>query len=212
MATYTQLPIVSSLVFDGNSVVIDTDTYTAPHDLVESAVMPGGSWVKDTRTYTAPHDLAGEIVVPGGTWVEDTRTYTAPHDLAGENVVPGGVPIPTGNFRDVMVYVEDEDGNPLKDAIYVQSGGLFPTAARVNEADDGRVVARMWLLHFPYDDLVVVGSSGKPGVEYYWYDSVGTEPVIDEDEREATVQFERKVLKGNDAGSGFQMGGSLRVF
>lgn len=117
-----------------------------------------------------------------------------------------GVPIPTGAFRRVLVWLEDLDGNPLDDAVWVQSAGVFPTAARVKTTADGRAYAQMWLLEVGYDQFQVIAQSDKPGVDYVWYES-GNGEKIGPLTKESTLQFDPIHVGGFVAGNGIDFGG-----
>ncbi|ACV46610.1 hypothetical protein [Halomicrobium mukohataei] len=121
-----------------------------------------------------------------------------------------GIVIPTGNFRRVHVTLKDTDGQPLSDAVWVQSAGVFPTAARVD--DNGE--ADLWLLNVLYETFVVIASSDRSGVDYVWYqladdDDVDGTQTIGTQDREATLYFDPVKLKGLSVGRGGNLGGPL---
>jgi len=113
-------------------------------------------------------------------------------------------PVIPAAFRRVIVNVVDQDGDPLEEAIWILSAGAFPTAARVVDG-----TAFMWLLSIEYTTFQVLGLSGRKGVNYVWYQA--QEGNIAPTDREATLVFEKKELKGFDAGQGVNMGGNLNA-
>ena len=191
MAVYTEIGIESHTLTVEPTVAIDTDTYRAPSNPVVGIVQVAGTWIEDTRTYSAPSNPVESTVVPGGTWVKDSRSYSAPSNPVAGQVIPGGARIPTGEFRRVQITVQDQEGNPLTEAVWVQSAGLFPTAGRVLEENDGSMVANVWLLPQDYEDLAVLAENTRPGeFDYVWYDAVdGT--ACPADKKAVTVQFTR---------------------
>ncbi|WP_126967208.1 hypothetical protein [Halomicrobium mukohataei] len=106
--------------------------------------------------------------------------------------------------------LKDTDGQPLSDAVWVQSAGVFPTAARVD--DNGE--ADLWLLNVLYETFVVIASSDRSGVDYVWYqladdDDVDGTQTIGTQDREATLYFDPVKLKGLSVGRGGNLGGPL---
>jgi len=116
-----------------------------------------------------------------------------------------GVPVPTGSFRRVEVTLQDEDGAPLSNAIWVQSAGIFPTAAPV----DSNGVANMWLLEVQYTSFQVLADSGRAGVDYVWYEPIDANDPINPLDDTATLKFQTSRITGLSAGNGPMMGGPL---
>jgi hypothetical protein len=128
-----------------------------------------------------------------------------------QTVTSDGVIIPTGDFRDVLVTLVDTDGEPLEGVKWVQSAGLFPTAARAY-TEDGETQARMWLLRAAYDSFLVLAESDRPGLDYVWYQLSEDEndtPAIEENQNEATLVFETARVSGLYVGGGADFGGML---
>lgn len=118
------------------------------------------------------------------------RSYSEHRGLhVPEEPLQFGIRIPTGDFRRVEVTVQDKLGEPLREAMWVQSAGLFPTAGRVFEQEDGSMIANVWLLHTDYEALAVLASNTRTGAfDYVWYDAVeGT--ALPQEADSVTVQF-----------------------
>jgi len=113
-------------------------------------------------------------------------------------VTATGVIIPTGDFRDVTVWLEDESGEPLTDAEYVQATGVFPTAATVQTDAAGNTYAVLWLLYQAYDELLVLADSGQAGADYVWYQTAtgNPDPAVEDTTREVTLSFKKEELGG----------------
>jgi hypothetical protein len=143
-----------------------------------------------------------EGTVGTGQQIEAERAGDVRTLAGGVSIGVEGVPIPNA-FRPVSVKIEDPQGRPLSDAIWIMSGGQFPTAARVD--DEGR--ARLYLLSIQYSTFQLLGSSDRPGVDYVWYQAKDAEigPLTDS----ATLTFKKKKIKGLYAGTGADFGGML---
>lgn len=120
-----------------------------------------------------------------------------------------GYIIPTGNFRAVEVHIEDTKGRPITDAEWIQSAGLFPTAARVTEDVEGRMTARLWLLDAKYDEFIILADADRGDVDYVWYQYSDNGDGIKPSDREKTLQFERNPISGLYVGAGTDFGGML---
>jgi len=212
MATYSGTATGDTRAETGGTWSDTVRTLSALDDgLGELRAEAGGTWSDTVRTLSALDDGLGELrAEAGGTWSDTVRTLSASDDGLGGHVIGAdGVIIPTGQFRDVLVVVEDENGNPIPAAEWVRSAGLFPTSGRVKQATDGTTYARLWLLSYEYDSLALTAREG--GVVYVWEEIEGDDGrtgVLDT-ENEVTATFERRTKHGLDAGVGLDMGGSL---
>ena len=199
MAVYTQTNTTLTGYSGASSFDDTTRTLSAPSGPTGPSVSPNNSWTDTTRTLSAPTDSVGPMWIEAdGDHTDTRRTLSS----ANDNLVPGyydpaGVIIPTGNFRDVTVTIEDSEGKPLRDAELVQSAGLFPTASRVKRKPNGEMKARLWLLHATYEEFNVIASGG----EYYglvWSQKTGHDsPAVDAEQREATLQFNEEIPGGS---------------
>ena len=210
MATYTET-VVSSPVTSDPTLVVDTDTYGPSVEAGAGATSSTGGPVLDQRSW-GPSLEAAAAVTSDPTLVVDTDTY-GPSVEAEQYANAGGVKIPTGAFRWVTVEVQDKQGEPLKEALWVQSRSLFPVMSRVVELPDGRMVApRTYLLpNVAYDELAVIGR--EDGTWYRWFEPEveQDEESIGRDQNEAVVRFEKKVKTGLPVTAQSSEGGNLSL-
>jgi hypothetical protein len=209
MATYDQDNATAVTVSSMGTVSVNTRTLTAPADgLSPATVFADASRVVNNRTLTASDGRASQTTVEAGaSRVVNNRTLTAPDDVSDTRVEPRGFMIPTGNFRDVTVWLQNEDGEPLQKAKWVQSSGLFPTASRVKTTDDGRKYARLWLLNADYEQFTAIAESQYNGLDLVWYELTDGDGGIDDTQREATLQFEETEPPGGlSIGKGVSFG------
>jgi len=200
MAVYPQTNTTLTGYSGASSFDDTTRTLSAPSGPTGPSVSPNNSWTDTTRTLSAPTDSVGPMWIEAdGDHTDTRRTLSSPND----NLVPGyydpaGVIIPTGNFRDVTVTIEDSEGKPLRDAELVQSAGLFPTASRVKRKPNGEMKARLWLLHAAYEEFNVIASGGDEDYGLVWSQKTGHDsPAVDAEQREATLQFNDAVPGGS---------------
>jgi len=114
------------------------------------------------------------------------RLRDFPSDEASRQLI-SGIPIPSGAFRLVTVDVENPDGGPLEDAVWVQSAGIFPTSGRVKDG-----TAKLWLLDgVKYNSFLCLGENPEPNAkyDYVWYEAAGSNDV-DPFTKETTLVFD----------------------
>jgi len=183
VATYTQSVVSGAFVGDGS--------------VSDATISPTGAEITTVETTTAG--------------VEYVPTATPSGAELGTYYGTEGVIIPTGEFRPVVVEIEDDRGEPIPEAEWVRSAGLFPTSGRVQTVDDGRTYARLWLLPEKYDQLALTARSGR--VVYVWDEIPGPdgEKGVRKNERYTTATFEKKFKRGLDASNGVNMGGNLSL-
>lgn len=120
-----------------------------------------------------------------------------------------GIPIPSSEFRYVEVELLDDKDNPLANAVWVQSAGIFPTSARVEETKDGSMIAHVWLLDgIAYNSFLCLGENPETAAEYdfVWYEATGSSDVGPHTKR-ATLKFKpAKPTSPLNAGTGVFFG------
>jgi len=199
MATYTDTRIGAGITGDSGST--DT-TLSRTGEQISAGITGNGDTVDTTLNRVEEPVETGLSIEPGA--VLDLSTYA--EEQIRSSIDPDGFIIPTGEFRDVTVVIEDSAGDPIPEGLFIQSAGLFPTAARVRQADDGSTYALLFLLNAAYEDMALVAESG--GATYVWYEAESSDGVPKETDQ-VTLQFEKKFKRGLDAGQGIDLGGPL---
>ncbi|MFC7126954.1 hypothetical protein ACFQJ7_13125 [Halovenus rubra] len=125
-----------------------------------------------------------------GPLLDSVQTLDATDDGLGETVLrPDGVVIPTGEFRDVIVTVQDAHGDPIPNAEWVRSAGIFPTSGRVRKTEDGSTQAQLWLLPYQYESFALTVRDDD--TTHVWHETENSGGVP-KDTDEVTLRFERE--------------------
>jgi len=198
MASFTKAEATNSVTGDGH-----TRRLATPQQAPAGSGAVGNGHERRLATPTLGDATTGAESPPHA-----RRLLEAPQADA-RSVVESGIPVPTGAFRRVRVTLEDDDGNPLEEAVWVQSAGIFPTSAKVQTAEDGTVWADMWLLDgIAYDSFLCIGKNPDPGArfEYVWFEAEESNDVTALGDSAKLVFDPQKPLGGFQAGDGVFFG------
>ena len=162
----------------------------------------GGTVPPSDATYNSYSGI-GDIHIESvsGLFIEDsTASWSGDTARSGEfdnQDIGTGVLIPNSYFHRVDIAIQDENGDPINDALWLMARDVFPTAASVTDS-----AATIELLKQTYSDFVLIVDGGNNIIRY---ETAGNYS-LDGGNDSVTMKFNRVEDGGLEIVSGVTMG------